>query len=203
MLAERTTTYIYIYIYVCTPHQCTLCGEHVDASGTHGLHCRRSVGRHPRHTALNDLVKSSLSSIEAPSILEPSGLFRSDGKRVDGVTLVPWKSGRALAWDVTCSDTSAPTYVSLAASGAGKVANLAETRKKQLYRELEPTHHFIPVAIETSGVFGDEALALFREIGLRLRSRTHEPQSFHQICQRISVCMQKFNSVSVLGTSAL
>ena len=188
---------------LCTPHQCSLCGDHVDASGTHGLHCRRSVGRHPRHTALNDLVKSSLSSIDVPSILEPSGLFRSDGKRADGVTLVPWKSGRALAWDVTCSDTSAPTYVSLAASGAGKVANLAETRKKQLYRELEATHHFIPVAIETSGVFGDEALALFREIGLRLRSRTHEPQSFHQICQRISVCMQKFNSVSVLGTSAL
>ena len=187
---------------LCTPHQCTLCGGQVDASGTHGLHCRRSAGRHLRHTALNHLVKTSLASIDVPAILEPPGLFRSDGKRVDGVSIVPWKSGRALAWDVTCSDIFAPTYLSLASSGAGRVANLAETRKKLLYQEIEPTHHFIPIAIETSGVFGNEALAFFKELGYRLRSKTQDSQSFHQICQRISVCMQRFNSVSILGSSA-
>ena len=76
--------------------------------------------------------ETSLASIDVPAILEPPGLFRSDGKRVDGVSIVPWKSGRALAWDVTCSDIFAPTYLSLASSGAGRVANLAETRKKHL-----------------------------------------------------------------------
>ena len=170
--------------------------------GTHGLHCRRSAGRHLRHTALNHLVKTSLASIDVPAILEPPGLFRSDGKRVDGVSIVPWKSGRPLAWDVTCSDIFAPTYLSLASSGAGRVANLAETRKKLLYQEIEPTRHFIPIAIETSGVFGDEALAFFKELGYHLRSKTQDSQSFHQICQRISVCMQRFNSVSILGSSA-
>ena len=33
-----------------------------------------------------------------PSHLEPSGLYRADGKRPDGITLVPWKSGRLLVW---------------------------------------------------------------------------------------------------------
>ena len=60
---------------------------------------------------------------------------------------------------------------------------------------------FIPVAIETSGTFGDEALAFFKEIGHRLRFKTQDPQSFFQLCQRISVCVQKFNCVSILGSS--
>ena len=187
---------------LCSPHQCASCGDHVDSSGTHGLHCRRSAGRLPRHSALNDLVKRSLSSIEVPSILEPPGLFRSDGRRVDGVSVIPWQVGRPLAWDVTCCDTFAPTYKSLAASGAGSVANAAEHRKMQLYQDLEPTHAFIPIAIETSGVFGEKALAFFREIGKRLRLKTNDPQSFFHLCQRISVYVQKFNCVSVLGSSS-
>jgi len=28
-------------------------------------------------------------------------LFRTDGKRPDGLTLVPWQSGRSICWDVT------------------------------------------------------------------------------------------------------
>ena len=172
---------------LCTPHQCTLCGEEVDASGTHGLHCRRSAGRHSRHAALNTLIKNSLASIDVPAILEPSGLFRSDGKRVDGVTVVPWKSGRALAWDVTCCDIFAPSYSTVSASGAGMVARRAEERKKALYEEIVSTHVFIPIAIETSGAFGDDTLEFLKEVGYRLRSKSQDPQSFHQLCQQISV----------------
>ena len=150
--------------------QCALCGGHVDASGIHGLHCR-SVGRHPRHAALNDLVISSLASIDIPSILEPSSLFQSNTKCEDDVSIVPWKSGHPLTWDITCCDTSAPTCIPLATSGAaGKVANLAESRKKQLYQKLEPTHYLI------------------WEMDI-----VSKPQSFHQLCQCISVCMQKFD----------
>ena len=29
----------------------------------------------------------------------------SDGKRLDGATLVPWKCGKLLVWDATCVDT--------------------------------------------------------------------------------------------------
>ena len=185
---------------LCTPHQCTLCGEEVDASGTHGLHCRRSAGRHSRHAAFNTLIKNSLASIDVPAILEPSGLFRSDGKRVDGVTVVPWKSGRALAWDVTCCDIFAPSYSTVAASGAGMVARRAEERKKALYDELDSTHVFIPIAIETSGVFGNDTLVFLKEIGYRLRSKSQDPQSFNHLCQQISVCLQKFKSICVLGS---
>ena len=70
--------------------------------GTHGLSCRSSEGRHPRHAAVNDIIHRTLSSAGIPSRLEPPGLSRSDGKRPDGVTLAPWSSGRPFA---TCPDT--------------------------------------------------------------------------------------------------
>lgn len=152
----------------------------MDASGIHGLHCR-SVGRHPRHTALNDLVISSLVSIDIPSIPEPSSLFQSNTKCEDDVSIVPWKSGHPLTWDITCCDTSAPTCIPLATSGAaGKVANLAESRKKQLYQKLEPTHYLI------------------WEMDI-----ASKPQSFHQLCQCTSMSMQKFNAVLVMGHHSL
>ena len=53
-----------------------------------------------------------LAPIDVPSILEPPGLFRSDGKHVDGVTIIPWEKGRALMLDVTCRDTYAPSCTS-------------------------------------------------------------------------------------------
>ena len=163
----RITVDLHLGTPLCSPHQCASYGDHVDFSGNHGLHCRRSNGHLPRHSALNDLVKRSLSSVEVPSIMEPPGLFRSDGRRVDGVSVIPWQAGHPLAWDVTCRDTFTPAYKSLPASGAGSVANTAEHRKIQLYQGLEPTHAFIPIATETSGDFGEKALAFFREIGKR------------------------------------
>ena len=38
--------------------------------------CKYSVGRYPRHAALNDVVRRALQSAGVPSILDPVG----DGK---------------------------------------------------------------------------------------------------------------------------
>jgi len=40
-------------------------------------------------------------------VKEPAGLSPDDGKRPDGVRLLPWARGKALAWDVTVPDTYA------------------------------------------------------------------------------------------------
>ena len=74
---------------LCRPHMCTSCGVEVDNLGTHGLSCRFSKGRHSRHAAINDSIKRSLACAKVPSHLEPTGLYRSDGKRPDGATIVP------------------------------------------------------------------------------------------------------------------
>ena len=44
---------------LCRPHPCSQCGCQVDELGTHGLSCRLSVGRLPRHATINTIVKIS------------------------------------------------------------------------------------------------------------------------------------------------
>ena len=92
---------------LCSPHVCHHCNEQVGILGRHGLSCRRSEGKHYRHAAINEIICRSLTSVNVPSLLEPSGLSRSDGKRLDRVTVTPWSSGKPLVWDATCPDTFA------------------------------------------------------------------------------------------------
>ena len=96
---------------ICEPHQCP-CGATVDAKGLHGLSCKGGPGRSVRHHALNDLIWRALSKADIPATKEPSGLLRTDCRRPDGVTLLPWKNGRRVTWDVTVTDTMAQSYIS-------------------------------------------------------------------------------------------
>ena len=77
----------------CKPHSCHHCGCEVTAFATHGLSCVKSQGRYHRHSSLNDIIHRAFGASRIPSRLEPSGISRSDGKRPDGATLVPWKCG--------------------------------------------------------------------------------------------------------------
>ena len=135
-----------------------------------------------------------------PSRLEPSGLYRSDGKRPDGVSIVPWKCGQLLVWDATCPDTFAPSYSTIAAKQVGAVAQQAEEKKMQKYKHLDSCYFFTPVAIETSGVFGPKTMEFLKGLGQRLRQVSGEANSFAYLTQRLSVAVQRGNAASVLGT---
>ena len=111
---------------LCHPHTCCHCGTLVDKRATHGLSCYKSEGRHSRHAAFNDIIKHSLVAAQIPSMLEPTGPCRSDGKRPNGVTIIPWKSGRTLVWDTTCTDTYAASHLDQAVREAGAIAALVE-----------------------------------------------------------------------------
>ena len=172
----------------------------VDSLATHGLNCRWNEGRHYRHAALNDIVHRALAAAKIPSRLEPSGLYRADGKCPDGITLVPWKSGRLLVWDVTCPDTFAPSYISSAIREAGAVAASAEGRKTAKYGHLNSAHTFNPVAIESSGVVGPQSMDFLRDMGRCLAHVTGEAKSMMYLLQRLSVAGQRGNAASLLGT---
>ena len=127
-----------------------------------------------RHSALNDLVKRSLASAEIPSRLEPSSLSRSDGKRPDGITMMPWLQGRCLVWDVTCPDTLAASHLNRAVTGHGAVANDAEQHKRLKYEAISQTHCFVPVAVETLSALGQEASDFFKDLGGRITAVSNE-----------------------------
>ena len=94
---------------VCAPHKCR-CGAIVDRYGIHPLSCRFSAGRLPRHSALNDIIKRTLSSAGFNVVLEPVGLDGGDGKRPDGMTVFPFSRGKCLIWDCTSVDSFSPQH---------------------------------------------------------------------------------------------
>ena len=189
---------------VCAPHRCR-CGAQIDDSGLHALSCTRSAGRHPRHAAINNIIKRSLTTAGIPSVLEPPGLDRGDGRRPDGLTTFPFSEGRSLVWDATCVDTFAPSVVSSSALEAGAAAAAAETRKVRRYADISQRYQFVPVAVETAGTLGQAGIAFLRELGHRLIRETGDKRELGWLMQRISVAVIRGNSASITmaGSSAV
>ena len=151
---------------LCRPYQCSGCGAAVDKSGVHGLSCRRVSGRHYRHSAANELLKRALASAGLPSVMEPTGVVRTDGKRPDGMTLAPWRRGRCLVWDFTCVDTLAPSNIPATCAMPGAAAEKAQRAKEAKYSEVPAAFEFQPVAVETLGAWSKDSLAFLKEVGL-------------------------------------
>ena len=114
--------------------------------------------------------------------------------------VLPWAKGRCLVWDFTCPDTSATSHLNRAVLGSGVVAKDAQSRKPTKYSSLSALYRFIPIAIETLGVLGDEALTFFHDLGQRIAVATAEPRSFQFLMQRLSVAIQRGNAACILGT---
>ena len=184
---------------ICQPHVCT-CGKEVKSDGLHGLSCQKAAGRHPRHSHINDLIKRALLSGGISSVREPLGVSRCDGKRPDGMTIFPWKQGRPLLWDFTCGDTLAPSSINQSAKEPGKVASNAETRKINHYQNLTNDYIFVPISVETLGVWGDLGMDFIKEVGRKIKDETGEKRSTSFLFQSISIAVQRGNALSVLGT---
>ena len=184
---------------ICEPHQCR-CGSLVTSLGHHGLSCKFSAGRLPRHYHLNDIVKRSLNAAGVPSWLEPTGLDRGDGKLPDGLTVYPFSNGKNLCWDATCHDTYSKTAIQHTAHSPGYAANKAEEIKCKTYQNLTDRYRFEPLAIETSGVYGKSSAKFVSEIGRKISAKTGEKREVAWIRQRISVAIAKGNALSILAT---
>ena len=93
-------------------------------------------------------------------------------------------------------------HVALAAREAGLVASQAEQTKTLKYAHLNSIHYFVPVAVETSGVFGPEAMTFVKELGRCVRAETGEPRSLQFLLQGIyvAVAIQRGNAAAVRGS---
>ena len=172
----------------------------VEISATHGLDCRRAIGKHARHSEANQIIHRALSAAGVPSLLEPVGMCRDDGKRPDGATVIPWKQGKCLVWDVTCVNTIARSHITSAASQAGSPSSAAEAKKRSKYSCLNENYIFTPIALETLGPWGPEADKFIRELGQRLYAVTDDPRSTSFLRQKLSIAVQRGNAACIMGT---
>jgi len=85
---------------------------------------------------------------------------------------------------------------------AGSAAAIAEAMKSQTYADVTTDVDFFPIAIETSGTWGEHA-GLSPRYGDRPPTGNcdpHEPRSTEFLRQRLSVAVQRGNVFWITGT---
>jgi len=146
--AMRVAVGLRVGCMFCESHTCRY-GATVDTLGTHAFSCKCSSSRILRHNYINDVIWRALTRAGVPSMKKPHGLVRDDGKRPEGLTLLPWNSGRSATWDVTVVDTLGNAYLQQSAITSASAAETAAVRKRNKYSSLSGTHDFFSVALET------------------------------------------------------
>ena len=142
----------------------------------------------------------SIKRAQIPAVKEPVSLVRQDGKRPDGVTLLPWARGKSLVWDITVPDTYAESHLQDTACRPGAADDKAAANTSSEYCDLAGTHLFFPIAIETAGTWNQMAVELVQEIGRRITLVTEDSRETVFLFQRLSIAVQRGNAVSFLST---
>ncbi|ESO06230.1 hypothetical protein HELRODRAFT_160387 [Helobdella robusta] len=139
-------------------------------------------------------LRTALSSI----CNEPSGISAHDGRRPDGCTLIPWRAGRCLAWDVTVPGTLAERYVNLTSKECGLAAARAADEKMKKYGNALPSMEFLPICIEVLGPMDPNTLKFLKEIGKMISVRSGDSRELFFATNHISCLFQRFLRVCVL-----
>ena len=86
-------------------------------------------------------------------------MYRTDGKRPNGVTMIPWEMGKQLVWDVTVVDALAPSRLNQGTLCKPEIIAIeVEARNTVKYRELiDNVYIFQPVAMKVQGSLGESS----------------------------------------------
>ena len=112
--------------------------------------------------------------------------------RKDGITTIPFRRGKALAWDFTCPHPLTASNIPQNQTPNG-LANKKEELKRKKYACLTNNYEFSAIAIDSLGAYGESAVNIIKEIGKRVTEQTGNKDSFSHFRQRVSIAIQKGN----------
>ena len=157
--------------------------------------CKQALSRIARHQAINNVVACTISTSGTPK--EPVRLTRTDGKPPDGLTLIPWQDGKSLTWEVTVVSTLTDSYLYVT------LLKTASVRKESKYSVLPSDYLLQPIAFENLGPLNGSGLDFLNEVGHRLSASSQDPRETSFLFQRLSVLIQRYNSVLILESFCL
>ena len=97
-----------------------------------------------------------LYSTQIPSVLDPRHLHRTNQKRSNGLTLVPWAVAEQLLWNVMVVDSLAPSRISAGSNcNPGTPLLKRKSKKNDKCKDLLVDGYlFQPLVFEIQGAAG-------------------------------------------------
>ena len=99
-------------------------------------------------------------------------------------------------------DTLAASHLPSTSRQMGGAAESAGEKKDAKYHELAKTYTFIPIACETLGPINTKALLFIADLGRCIALVTGDSRDGSFLFQRLSIIVQRFNSVCFKGSFA-
>ncbi|ESO05650.1 hypothetical protein HELRODRAFT_171308 [Helobdella robusta] len=112
-------------------------------------------------------------------------------KHPDGCTLIPWRAGRCLAWDVTVPGTLAERYVNPTSKECGLAAARAADEKMKKYGNALPSMEFLPICIEVLGPMDPNTLKFLKAICKMISVRSGDSRELFFATNHISCLLLK------------
>jgi hypothetical protein len=191
-----------------TTVQCSQCrGALLGPYSDHALVCPGSQDLSGRHNELCNVVRRHLAMAGCSPRSEPLYLLPGTSRRPGDVFLDSDEDGQPLALDVTVTSPLAATTLQHAAITAGSAAAAAERRKRaQNTADCQAVGiRFLPLAVETFGGWGADALRFFQTVAGRVADRTGQPRNscFASLFQELAVRLQRGNAHMLLRRAPL
>lgn len=176
------------------------CSAPIDPFGDHLLGCSHGPYRVRRHNALRDVLFHALKQDHPNVKLEQH--FTGHSKTRPGDIFHPeFKDHKPTFFDVTISNTLSPCNIP-SSSRAGSAAADAEIRKDGKYLESITIvgGAFIPLSVETLGLWSPYAIRILREIATRTtyKNGLNEKVAFRCLIEQLSTCLWRHNAKCIL-----
>ena len=165
---------------------------------------KKSAGRHPRHSLLNDIIWRALQRAQIPSIKEPTGLVPNSDLRPTGTSTLPWARGRCLASPDVTRPTRSPSLTFRPRLGARARRRPRQRLRKRPSTPPCPPHTCLfPLAFKTLGAWGEQVKIFVAQLGRRITEVTGDARKTDFLRQRLAVAIQRGNALAIRGSLGL
>ena len=189
--------------------RCSLCPSHaLDPLGHHALTCKSGGDLIVRHNALRDTFWESCKLACIGGQLEAGSSLDEEGRqtRPADILVQNWEFGKPAALDFTVTSPLNPTTLNEASVTAGSAASAAEPRKHATNDAKCNRLGWvcIPLAVETYGCWGDEAIKCLDRLAARIATRTARSKSSaaSALYGRLSIVLVRANARAILARSS-
>ena len=187
---------------------CPLCpGNSLDPLGYHCVTCKRGGNVTLRHNAVRDVLFNTFRRAGLSSHLEVGSGWGQDCSRTRpaDILVTNWDNGISAAFDVTVTSPLNSSVIMEAGMYSGVAARAAEFRKhsENNTKCVQLSWKCIPLAVESYGAWGPEALKAFSQVATHLAicGNTYKSKALADLYGCLSHTLIRANARAILTSS--